>query len=136
MNQSISLHNIEIDRSQDAFRALTERYIDMVYSAACRQVGDAHLAEDVTQAVFIILAQKFKSLPRDRPIGAWLLKTTGYVAANARRRRALREYHERKAVEMIHQMNQQSNPDRDSEWGQLWPLLDEGLNNLRTMDRE
>jgi RNA polymerase sigma factor (sigma-70 family) len=116
-------------------QALAARYVDLVYASARRQVGDAHLAEDVTQAVFIILAQKLPRLPSDRPLGAWLLRTTAYVAANARRRRAQREFHERRAAEMARD-RAQSDPSTESHWDELSPLLDEGVNRLRSGERE
>src|SRR5688500_20318963 len=89
------------DQRQRAFARLVQRYVDPVYAAARRQLGgDVHLAEDVTQAVFIVLAEKARSIPSDRPLSAWLLKVTGYCAANALRRRDDRQKHERRAADM------------------------------------
>jgi DNA-directed RNA polymerase specialized sigma24 family protein len=54
-------------RSPEAFKALVDRYGGGVYAQCLRQLrGDPHLAEDVTQAVFMVLARKSASLPPRR----------------------------------------------------------------------
>jgi Sigma-70 region 2 len=108
----------------DAFGRLVEHYVHVVYASARRQLSDAHLAEDVTQAVFILLSQKAKSIPADRPLAAWLLTTTRYVAANARREAANRQKHEREAAMNQAQAQQ---PEAQDKWNEISPLLDEGL---------
>lgn len=56
--------------SESAFRELVSRYIDLVYSAAIRLVnGDAHLAQDITQTVFIDLARKADRISRNALLG-------------------------------------------------------------------
>jgi RNA polymerase sigma factor (sigma-70 family) len=120
-------------RSEAAFRRLVERYLNLVYAAARRQVRDADLARDVTQAVFLVLAEKAAELRGDRPLSAWLLSVTRYAAANAVRARARRTHHEQRAAGMaVTTMQNQSN----AEWQELSPLLDEGMGRLRSKDRD
>ena len=122
--------------SQPAFASFAQRYVNLVYSAARRQVyGDEHDAEDVTQAVFQLLAQRAKSVPVDRPLSGWLLKVTGYCAANARRARGRRENHERRAASMAASIKS-SGSEGGSEWDELSPLLDQGLGKLPAADRD
>src|SRR4051812_28899681 len=87
-------------RDQRAFETLVRRYVDIVFSAARRQAARADVAEDVTQAVFILLARKAGSINRNKSLGAWLIQTTRYVAMAAARREALLKRREAKAAAM------------------------------------
>jgi RNA polymerase sigma factor (sigma-70 family) len=84
------------DRS--ALNGLAARHLDFVYSTARRYVADPHLAEDVTQAVFVILTAKASRLGGRVVLAGWLYRTTAYVAANALKIRRRREHHERRAA--------------------------------------
>ena len=74
-------------RSEEAFATLVSRHANLVYLVALRQLRDAHLEEEVTQAVFIILASKAGSLGPKTILSAWLCRTAQYVAANIVNRR-------------------------------------------------
>ena len=58
MDDSALLREYATERSESAFASLVQRHIHFVYSSALRQVRNAQMAEEVTQAVFIILARK------------------------------------------------------------------------------
>jgi RNA polymerase sigma factor (sigma-70 family) len=119
-------------RSQEAFATVVSRHSDWVYSAALRLVRDRHLAEDVAQAVFLVLADKAGKLG-DVPLHRWLFKVTRYAAANAIRARQRRDKYERLAA-MAH--SEIHNADPDQMWQDIAPVLDDSISRLRSKDRD
>ncbi len=119
---------------RDALDRLARRYIDFVYATACRELP-ADTADDVTQAVFLILARKAASVPRRR-IGGWLFRTTRYCCAADRRSAARRSRHERNAAVERSETSVMANPISAAESIAIIPLLNDVLATLRRADRE
>src|SRR5436853_668165 len=117
--------------SEPAFRELATRYVDLVYSSALRLVdGDTHLAEDVTQTVFIDLARMARTLSPHIMLGGWLHRHTCFVAAKMLRGARRRQARERQAVEM-NTVQDHAQVNLKS----VTPVLDEAINELGAEDR-
>jgi RNA polymerase sigma factor (sigma-70 family) len=117
--------------SEQAFRELVARYIDLVYSTAVRLVnGDTHRAEDVAQTVFADLARLAGKISKDVMLGGWLHRRTWHVATTLMRNERHRLNRERQAAEMN---TLQDNPEGQFE--RIAPLLDEAINQLGAGDR-
>ena len=132
MDDSTWLREYAEHGSQQAFARLVSRHIDLVYSAALRQVHESHLARDVTQAVFITLAQKATRLRCETVLSGWLMVTTRHIALEHMRAQARRRRHERKAAEMA---SKTQHPREDPHWQQMQPHLDAALASLSSSDR-
>ncbi len=120
------------DGSQPAFAELVRRYMDLVHSAALRQVCDSHLAKDVTQQVFICLAQKAGTLNRVPSIVGWVHRATRLEALKLLRERTRRRQREARAVADMDSETGESTPH----WAAVAPLIDEALNRLSAKDRD
>lgn len=83
--------------SEQAFATLVSQHINLVYSVALRQVRNSHLAEEVSQAVFILLARKAKSLGPETILSGWLCRTARNIAANTIRTEHRRQFREQKS---------------------------------------
>ncbi len=117
--------------SDAAFAALVSRHVDLVYSAALRKTGNPHAAEEITQAVFIILAQKAGRILDKTILPGWLYQTARLTASSYLRRETRRVRREQEAF-------MQTEPQTvapDETWEQLAPLLEDAMGQLGDNDR-
>jgi RNA polymerase sigma factor (sigma-70 family) len=128
--------------SEAAFSELVSRHVNLVYSVALRSVRDAHLAEEITQAVFIILARKAGSLDTKSILSGWLCRTARYASANALTIQRRRQHREQEAY-MQSQIDGGTGfqPVKAAEttgetWNEISPLLDSAMEKLGRKDHD
>ena len=126
----ISLLKQYAEGDESAFTVLVERYVHLVYCTALRQVGNPSHAEEISQAVFVILTQKAKSLSSRTILSGWLYQTTRLTAANFLRSEFRRQQRERDSY-----MQSVLTESDTVAWEQIAPLLDEAMGRLGEADR-
>ncbi len=114
---------------QAAFTEVVARHLNLVYSAARRQVHPPQLAEDVTQSVFLDLARRARDFPSGQPLAPWLHVVTRRTAIDALRRESRRHAREQTASAIAAMQTP------DSTWSHIAPLLDEAVATLPENDR-
>jgi RNA polymerase sigma factor (sigma-70 family) len=118
------------NNSDEAFAALVTHHVSLVYSVALRQVGNPHHAEEITQAVFIILARKAAALRHDKALSSWLFQATRLTAHNFVRSESRRHRREEEAY-----MQSVLDEAGTEVWPKIAPFLDDAVANLREKDR-
>src|SRR6266571_3766168 len=115
--------------SEDAFRSIVDRHVNLVYSTARRLVSNPHEAEEVTQTVFILLARKAHSLSKETVMAGWLYRATRFAAAQMLRTESRR--HQR-----LEDLSKMDPTKPDSVWKQIAPLVEEAMSHLGQADRD
>jgi RNA polymerase sigma factor (sigma-70 family) len=118
------------NQSDEAFAELVTRHINLVYSVAVRQAGNPQQAEEITQAVFIILAKKAATLRHDRALSSWLFQATHLTAMNSVRSERRRRRREQEAY-----MQSVLDESGNETWERIAPRLDAAVAGLNEKDR-
>ncbi len=116
-------------RSEDAFAEVVRRHLDLVHSAAMRQVRSPELAEEVVQAVFLQLAKQADRLPPETVLAAWLYQVTRRRAIDVVRHEVARRVREQTAQEL------QAMHTPEVDWMPIAPHLDDAMEALHETDR-
>jgi RNA polymerase sigma factor (sigma-70 family) len=116
--------------SQEAFATVVARHVNKVYSVALRHTRNPHQAEEITQAVFVILAQKANKLHQHAVLSGWLYQTARLTAVTFIRSEIRRARCEQEAF-----MQTLQNETESDLWPQIAPLLDSAMAGLNERDR-
>jgi RNA polymerase sigma factor (sigma-70 family) len=128
----IALLREYLDRnSETAFAGLVDQHINLVYSVALRFAGNSHDAQDITQAVFVILAKKAASLRPRSNLTGWLYETARLTSRQLLRTRARQQAREQEA----YMQSIVNDSETENLWRQLAPLLEDAMSRLSEKER-
>jgi len=132
MNDNELLREYVRSKSEAAFGKLVERHMKMAYWTCRRDVGDDALAEDATQAVFVLLAQKAAAIPAGVSVSGWIFNTARLVSKNVVRDEGRRR---RREEAVMRDMDQQRK-SAEVGWVEVEPWINDALSSLSPADRE
>ena len=115
---------------QAAFAEIVDRHGPMLLGLCRRQLGDVHLAEDVLQATFLVLARKAHAIKRQESLAGWLYTVAQRLVRQARMTRTAEKQLEKKAA-----AERQEAAPADSGWEELLRVLDEEFQRLPDRQR-
>src|SRR5437899_3689440 len=106
-------------RDEASFGVLIERYGALVLNVS-RRILEAHEAEDVFQAVFLVLAHRAATIRRSEALAGWLHRVAWRVARSAR------DQHGIGAVPLPEVADErQQDPAREAGWKEVRAMIEE-----------
>src|SRR5881396_978244 len=125
LDDSVLLKEYLEHGSEEAFATLVARHVNKVYSIALRHTRNPHQAEEITQAVFVILARKSRYMGKRVILSGWLYQTARLTAVTFIRSEIRRARREQEAY-----MQTFLNESESDVWPQIAPLLDAAIAGL------
>jgi RNA polymerase sigma factor (sigma-70 family) len=127
-DQALLREYLERD-SHEAFAALVARHVNKAYAIALRLSRNPHHAEEITQAVFVILARQAPRLGPGVILSGWICRTARltaitYLRSEIRRGRREQEAH----------MQSLPNEQEPDTFKLIAPILDDAMSELREKD--
>jgi RNA polymerase sigma factor (sigma-70 family) len=127
---AVLLDRFARQHDNDAFEALMRRHGPMVLGVCRRVLGNAHDAEDVFQATFLVLTRRAAGLRQPNALSAWLHGVAHRLALKHRQTQKCRQHHETKSAQSAEAVPPRDPLDQLTA-REMLQALDEELQRLR-----